>query len=144
MDKLAEEISIEREYIQETLEVLQDALSRPEKGAIELSAIGACLHHCYNGMENILKRILTFKKVPLYDSVSSHKDLLDVAIQKDIISNELSERLDTYRGFRHFFVHSYGILLQKEELNPLAKELPGVWAQFDNEIQEFLTMPSSG
>jgi hypothetical protein len=55
MDKLVEEISIEKEYINETLDVLLKALNRHDKGDIELTAIGACLHHCYTGMENILK-----------------------------------------------------------------------------------------
>lgn len=54
MDKLTEEISIEKEYIEKTLDLLDEALSRSERSSIELSAIGSFLHHCYTGMENIL------------------------------------------------------------------------------------------
>ena len=75
MDKVTEEISIEKEYIEKTLDLLDEALSRSERSSIELSAIGSFLHHCYTGMENILKRILRFKKVKIPDSASSHKDL---------------------------------------------------------------------
>ncbi len=142
MVKLVREVSIEQEYIRETLDVLQEALSRPEKDVIEWSAIGACLHHCYTGMENMLKRILKFQQVLLSRSASSHKDLLDVAIQQGIISAELSERLDVYRGFRHFFVHAYGVLLREEELSPLAEALPDVVAQFEQEIEQFLDVLS--
>jgi uncharacterized protein YutE (UPF0331/DUF86 family) len=106
MDKLVEEISIEKEYIQKTLELLDEALNRPDKSAIELSAIGSFLHHCYTGLENIIKRILKFKRIKIPSSAFSHKDLLNVAVYEDIITQELSDKLDKYLGFRHFlFMH---------------------------------------
>ena len=89
MDKLTEEISIEKEYVAKTLQLLDEALNRSEKSAIELSAIGSFLHHSYTGMENILIRILKFKKAKIPRSASSHKDLLNVAVDKDIISQDL-------------------------------------------------------
>lgn len=135
MDKLNEEISIEKEYIEKTLKLLDEALSRSEKSLIELSAIGSFLHHCYTGMENILNRILKFKKVKIPSSASSHKDLLNVTVDEDIISQDLSDKLDKYLGFRHFFVHAYGILLEEEELQPLAENLPKIWNQFEQEIK---------
>ncbi|HEX9652572.1 MAG TPA: HepT-like ribonuclease domain-containing protein [bacterium] len=138
MDKLAEEISIDKEYIEKTLRLLDEALNRTEKSEIELSAIGSFLHHCYNGMENILNRILKFKRIKISDSASSHKDLLNVAVEKKIITQGLSDQLDKYRGFRHFFVHAYGVLLEEEELRPLAVSLPGVWKQFDQEIENLI------
>ncbi len=140
MDKLLEEILIERDYIEETLDVLREAINRSEKTVVELSAIGASLHHCYNGMENILKRILKFHNISTPSSGSSHKDLLDIAIQEKLISEDISDKLDKFRGFRHFFVHGYGVLLNEEELQPLVDELPDVWVQFENEIQNFLTL----
>ena len=138
MDKLTEEISIEKEFIEKTLQLLDEALNRSEKSAIELSAIGSFLHHSYTGMENILIRILKFKKVKIPSSASSHKDLLNVAVDDDILSQDLSDRLDKYRGFRHFFVHAYGILLEEEELRPLAENLRKVWDQFEQEIENFI------
>jgi uncharacterized protein YutE (UPF0331/DUF86 family) len=138
MDKLIEEISIEKEYIAETLKFLDEALNRSEKTAIELSAIGSFLHHSFTGMENILKRILTFKNIKIPDSASSHKDLLNIVVDEGIISQELSDNLDKYRGFRHFFVHAYGIMLNREELEPLAESLPKTWNQFEREIENYI------
>ena len=138
MDKLLQEISIEKGFIKETLSGLQEALLRSEKTIVELSAIGSFLHHSYNGIENILKRILKFKKIIIPDSPTSHKDLLDVAAEHGVISSGLSDQLDKYRGFRHFFVHGYGVLLHEEELGPLAEELPEVWKEFENEIEDFI------
>lgn len=138
MDKLIEEISIEKENIEKTLKLLDEVLNRSEKSAIELSAIGSFLHHSYTGMENIITRILKFKKVKIPSSASSHKDLLNVAVDGNIISHDLSDKLDKYRGFRHFFVDAYGIFLELEELQPLAENLPEVWAQFDQEIENYV------
>jgi len=138
MDKVSQEISIEKEYIEKTLRLLEEALDRSERSAIELSAIGSFLHHCYTGMENILKRILRFRNVEIPGTASSHKDLLNVAVDEHIISQELSDQLDKYRGFRHFFIHAYGVLLEEEELQPLAANLPEVWNQFEQEVENCL------
>jgi len=89
-------------------------------------------------MENILKRILRFRNVEIPGTASSHKDLLNVAVDEHIISQELSDQLDKYRGFRHFFIHAYGVLLEEEELQPLAANLPEVWNQFEQEVENCL------
>ena len=102
MDELVTEISIEKEYIEETLDLLNKVLNRIEKSAIELSAIGSFLHHTYTGMENILKRILKNKNVEIPNSASSHKDLLNVAVEAKIITQELSDELDSFEAFDIF------------------------------------------
>ncbi len=138
MSTLPEEILIEKEHIEKTLDVMREALDRPDKTYVELSAIGASLHHCYSGMENIIKRFLRSRNINVPSSSSSHKDLLDTAAQQGIISENLLNRLDKFRGFRHFFVHGYGIMLNEDELMPLAEELPEVWEQFISEIKKSL------
>ena len=91
-------------------------------------------------MENLLKRVLKHFQVPLPDSATSHKDLLDLAVEHRIISQGLSEALDEYRAFRHFFVHGYGIALQEAPLHPLAQNLPDVWNRFEAELQNFIAL----
>ncbi len=135
MNNLPEDILIEKENIEKTLEVMREALSRRNKTYVELSAIGASLHQCYSGMEKIIKRILKARNISTPSSSSSHKDLLNISVQQGIISDELLNRLDKFRGFRHFFVHGYGISLNKEELMPLTEEFPEVWEQFVTEIK---------
>lgn len=48
MDKLRREIEVEKDYIQETLKYLDEALNRSVRTQIELSATGSFLHHIYN------------------------------------------------------------------------------------------------
>ncbi len=89
-------------------------------------------------MENILKRVFKHLNIPLPVSPTSHKDILSQAVATSIISQELSESLDEYRTFRHFFVHGYGILLSEAPMQPLAQNLPEVWERFEREIDAFL------
>jgi uncharacterized protein YutE (UPF0331/DUF86 family) len=136
-NELKREILAEKEHITKTLFLLKRTLARPEKDEAELAAIGSFIHNVYTGIENMLKRILKFKQVIIPDSPSSHKNLLDQAVLTGIISATLSDELDDYRGFRHFFVHAYVLFLDEEQLIPLAENLPMLWKRFDHEIETF-------
>lgn len=138
MDEIFQEIKVEEEYILTTLKTLKEALERKEIGIIELTAVAAFIQNIYNGIENILKRVLKHKKISFDPSGSWHKDLLDIAVEHQIISSELSTRLDEYRAFRHFFVHGYGIMLEEAQLMPLAHHLPALWKDFELELKELL------
>lgn len=93
-------------------------------------------------MESLLKRGFKHLKIPLPASPTSHKDILSQAVAAGIASQELSDWLDEYRTFRHFFVHGYGILLSEAPLQPLAQKLPEVWERFKNEFESFVASQS--
>ncbi len=137
MAELLQEINIEAAHILQTLTALQEAQSRPQRTLIELTAMATFLHNSYNGMENLLKRALYHAGLSLPASSSSHKDLLDLAVEHGVISQSLSEELDAYRGFRHFFVHRYGVMLDEAQLMPLVEHLPDVWERFNAELRAF-------
>jgi len=134
MADLLREVQAEKEYVLDTLQALNEALQRKEKTAVELAAISTFLQNTYNGIENILKRILKFKGISIPVSESWHKGLIDLSVDNQIISLELSKRLDEYRAFRHFSIHGYGVLLDKEKLMPLATNLPDLWKDFECEV----------
>ena len=138
MDELLREVQAEKEHILDTLRALNEALGRKEKTVVELAAISTFLQNTYNGMENMLKRVLKFKGISIPVSESWHKDLLDLSVNNQIISLELSKRLDEYRAFRHFFMHGYGIMLDREKLMPLAENLPDLWKDFESELDTFI------
>ncbi|MCW3128828.1 MAG: DUF86 domain-containing protein [Methanophagales archaeon] len=137
MDELYREVQAEEEHILATLQALKEALERKEKTVVELAAIATFLQNAYNGIENILKRVLKYVGISVPLSESWHKDLLDLSVDRQIISSELSRRLDEYRAFRHFFIHGYGIMLDKEKLMPLAENLPDLWKDFESELETF-------
>jgi uncharacterized protein YutE (UPF0331/DUF86 family) len=134
MDKLPKQILAEKQNIEEALDNLNIALDRKNKSAIELAAIGTFLHNIYNGIENILKQTTRIKGIETPKSESWHKDLINLSVSKGIISEELSEKLYEYLTFRHFFIHSYGFMLEEKHLEDLAKNIHDIWSQFVTEI----------
>jgi len=138
MDELYREVQAEKEHILATLQALKEALERKEKTVVELAAIATFLQNAYNGIENILKRVLKYVGISVPLSESQHKDLLGLSVDRQIISSELSRRLEEYRAFRHFFIHGYGIMLDEEKLMPLAENLPDLWKDFESELETFL------
>jgi uncharacterized protein YutE (UPF0331/DUF86 family) len=139
MADLLQALTIEEEHVNQTLLALQQARNRQPRTIIELSAMATFMHNTYNGIENLLKRALRHRKVQPPDSASSHRDLLDLAVEHTIITQALSERLNAYRGFRHFFVHGYGVMLNEAQLMPLVDALPEVWDRFKTELLTFAT-----
>jgi len=85
---------------------LEKIKDKPNKTGVELAGTGAFLHNFYTGVENILKLILTTKRISIPSSGSWHRDLLILASDKGIITGNTRNRLAKYMGFRHFFVHS--------------------------------------
>ena len=92
---------------------------KTEYSIAELAAIGTFIHNCYNGIENILKRVLLAGKIKVKDTPTWHKDLLKTSLDMGVISYELYVSLSDYLSFRHFFIHGYGFSLRWEELKPL-------------------------
>ncbi len=137
MDKLPRQVLAEKESVEIALSNLKDATARKEQTIIELAAIGTFLHNIYNGIENILKQILSAKDVEVPKSDTWHKDLLNLSVSMGIISERLSDELYEYLTFRHFFVHAYGFMLEETHLEDLANNVPEAWAQFLSEVENF-------
>ena len=134
MDKVPKQILTEKQNVEAALDNLNKALARINKSTIELAAIGTFLHNIYNGIENILKQIVRLKSIEIPKSESWHKDLLNLSVTKGIISEELSDQLYEYLTFCHFFIHSYGFMLEEKHLEGLAKNINDIWVRFMSEI----------
>ncbi len=130
MDNLVKQIAAEIEHVEKSLNNLETAMAIKEKSVIELAAIATFLHNIYNGIENILKRILKAKNIIIPKSDTWHKDLLKHCVSDKIIHRKLSENLFEYLTFRHFFIHSYGFMLEESPLEDLADNISRVWTEF--------------
>lgn len=84
------------------------------------------MHNFYNGIENILIRILKFNKIKQEETKDWHKELLKKFYNKEndfaFLDRPIYENFLEILKFRHFFIHSYGFLLQWELLRPLIKK----------------------
>ena len=138
MGELPKQILAEKENVEMALNNLKEAMARTERSVIELSAIATFLHNIYSGIENILKQVLNVKSINITKSETWHKDLLNLSRFHGIISEGSSDRLYEYLTFRHFFIHSYGFMLDEGHIEDLANNIPEVWSQFLSEIKKFL------
>lgn len=139
-EQLKDQCEAEFENIQAVLEELSAVvqLGKTVYTVAELAAIATFLHNTYNGVENILKRILYFKNVKLSADSAWHKDLLKTASGTGIISNNLHATLSDYLSFRHFFVHAYSFTLRWEELKPLADKIEETFAEFKAAVVSYI------
>lgn len=136
MASLREKVEAEKENISRALHDLQFALTRPEITVIEKAAIATFMHNVYTGMENIIKQILKAKGATLPHSQTSHKDLLALAVTEHIISPVVVDAVFPYLSFRHFFVHSYGFMLEEEPIERLTSNISAVYSHFEAEIEK--------
>jgi len=146
MDEFLENIQAQMADVEETLRVLNAALAKPVKGQVEWMGIAGFISNVYMGVENILNNALRAKgtKVVLA-SASSHRDLLNLAVRRAILSNDLRKALDGYRSLRHVVHHGYGFRLEPHRLEPLALALPDVWGKFRLQMENvFPELRASG
>ncbi len=75
---------------------------------------------------------------------SWHQDLLNqmkISIKKvrpQVISKEIANKLDEYRGFRHIVRNVYTFNLSKERIKPLVKNLSPLKEEIRKDIEEFI------
>ena len=138
MGEISRQILAEKQNVEQAIENLNKAMAITNKSTIELAAIGTFLHNIYNGIENILKQIVRLKNFNITKSESWHKELLNLSVSKGIVSEELSDQLYEYLTFRHFFIHSYGFMLEEKHLEGLATNIHDIWLRFMSEISSAL------
>lgn len=118
-----------------------DTLISPNKSIYtisELAAIGTFMHNCYNGYENILKRIFAALNFPISNSSTWHKDLLSESLKRQIIHKELYVQMIELLSFRHFFVHGYSLDLKWESMQPLVSNLSSLHSLCKKDIIHYL------
>lgn len=144
--KLKEYCEAEFENIDAVMTELNSVVKsrRIKYSTAELAAIATFIHNCYNGFENILKRILQSKQIKTKDAATWHKDLLKASLDQEIITNGLYETLSNYLSFRHFFVHAYSFNIRWEELKPLVDNLENTLKEFKSVIYKFINTLSVG
>ncbi len=138
MNNLRDRILAELENIDKIFETLPSHADLPFLSQLELAGVAALLHNFYNGIENILKQILIAKNKILPEGVSWHKQLIELSIQEEIITEIAGKALSQYLAFRHFFSHAYALDLYSEKMEPLVENAAELFSLFKNDISKFL------
>lgn len=105
---------------------------------LELAGVAALLHNFYNGVENILKQLFLLKNIAVTQGASWHRELLQSATEKHLISNQTGISLQPYLAFRHFFSHAYALDLYPYRMVPLVDDIGAVYRQFKQEVELLL------
>ena len=138
MAEVYKRVEAELENIEHVVAELPGSDSLPSLSSLELAGVAALIHNFYNGIENILKQIVISCGRELPDNSSWHRNLVNIAVSNDIISESTAKELRRYLAFRHFFSHGYSFDLDKEHVIPLVKDIQGVLASFRDDINRTL------
>ena len=139
MVSVKEKVHAEMENITKVLIELEKVKDRSNKEPVVLVGIGAYLQNIYMGMENIVKQLLLHKNISIPETPTWHKDLLNLAVEHNLITKEISDKIGKYLFFRHFFTHAYGFLIDEAKLMPLMDNIPNIYAEFKKTIDDYLS-----
>jgi HepT-like protein len=145
-NKLAVKIKVQIDQIDELFVVYGDLLQKTRRETpdpVELAALGSILHSFYNGLENIFLRVAKELDRDIPAGSDSHRALLSqigqpTPLRPALLSRAVTEQLESYLLFRHFYRHSYTYLLNWVKLEPLVASLEAVWSQAKAELNTFL------
>ncbi len=136
MAKVHEQVEAEFENIELTLAEVPNLESLPNLSKLELAGLATLLHNFYNGIENILKQLVTAAGKKLPDGPSWHQDLINTAMPNGIISEPTAKKLRQYLAFRHFFSHGYSFELDPKRMTNLVKDIQAIFDCFKHEISK--------
>jgi hypothetical protein len=136
MASLKDKINVDIENLDRVFEELPSHEILPQLSTLELAGVATLLHNFYNGIENILKRILFEKEISIPQGDAWHKDLLNLAVKENILSSQMKIELGEFLAFRHFFSHAYALDLYAGRMEPLVKTAPDIYESFKIEISK--------
>ena len=135
MNAEADYISAERKNIRNTVNLIEDLLSKSSLSEYEIIALGKLLQDVYTGIERIFRSQLESKKIKICKTQSWHKELLLEAKEHNLVSETQFSCFRELLLFRHMQIHGYGYMLEKERLLALAKPVPVVCIDFLKNIE---------
>lgn len=137
-ESISERIAFEFSQINKELKVI-DKLNAIRKNndldEIQVRAAASSLHSAYNGIEKVIVLVLMDRGMPIPKGGAWHSDVLSVARMNRIISDSLQADLRDFMGFRHFYRHAYGFMLDTELLHPLLEKARTVISRLSKELE---------
>jgi hypothetical protein len=136
-DEIHGDLRFEFNQIRKELDVLNRLIGRRKRlgnDEIKVRAAASCLQSIYNGVERMLQSSLKSRNLTVPQGSASHTELLALASTNGIISVTLGNDLRDLMGFRHFYRHSYGFMIDNELLNPLLEKAEIIIQQLATEL----------
>ena len=110
---------------------------------MEMTIVSSILHSFYNGIENIILAISKDLDQKIPEGSEWHRKVLkemekNTKKRNAVFSQETSNILLEYLGFRHFFRHSYSFHLNWEKLKELIVPIDDAWGKIKQELRIFI------
>ena len=101
------------------------------------------LHGFYSGLERIFDKIAASVDGSVPEGANWHRELLNqmsmeiTGIRPAVISLDLKEKLEEYRGFRHVVRNVYTYHLSPQKIKPLVDKVQEVFNKSEKELSAF-------
>lgn len=111
---------------------------------IRLESTAYQIHNLYNATEDLLKIVANYFENNITDTTQWHSALLrrmnqDIPeIRPALISSETYVILNSLRGFRHFFRHAYGTIIEYEQLKINLDKALNLLPKLEEDIENFM------
>ena len=134
------------------LQELSTLVQRAEQGWVKasesrddffLDGVALNLHGFYSGLERIFERVASVVDETVPGGANWHQELLSQmaieipGVRPAVISTDLKDELEAYRGFRHIVRNVYAYHLRPEKMAPLVEKLPTVFTSVEREVAAF-------
>lgn len=139
--------------IREELSEIKQAVDRTQGGwerakqtgdEFYLDSVALNLHSFYTALERVFELIAAIVDQTKPQGENWHQELLrQMAVEIElvrpaVISVEIRNTLDEYRGFRHVVRNVYSFHLSNTKIEPLVNKLPNLFKDVKNELEGFL------
>lgn len=147
LEALIEEVNSEFSFLEETKNQVNELLqivSGKSPGNIEIAAANQYLSQFYNGIENVLKRIIKFVNLPLKRNDNWHIELLNYFYNNPssekihLFDRNNYEVLNTYRKIRHVVRQGYNFQMDWDKLSIAMENIPLYLTEFKMKIMNFV------
>ena len=145
---LIRRITDEQNKIEETVKKIAERLEKIKTAPVEYreeieTTIAKNLVDCYQGIENIFRRIALDVDLRIPDGSRWHTELLmqmaePYADRQPVISQETLELLQELLEFRHVFNHIYGQKLIYEKTEKIAIQIEILFNKISKELSTFI------
>lgn len=127
----------------------QRAMDLTADDIIRLESVAYQIHNLYNATEDLFKIIATYFENNISDTTRWHSALLQrmtqsiPEIRPALFSQKTYSILNSLRGFRHFFRHAYGSILEYEQLKINLDKAMNLYTLLETDVNNFIQELSS-
>jgi len=138
--------------INNELEEINKAVQRAKKAwefaqkkdeILYLDSLALNLHSFYNGIERIFERVAENIDEFKPGNINWHQEILNQMtlevpnIRPALISQDLKEKLDEYRAFRHVVRNIYSHNFRVDKMKNLIESIDKIYSEIESSLQDF-------